>query len=95
MKEYLWVENYRPKAVKECILPPKIRSTFDGFLKQGEIPNLLLSGTAGTGKTTVAFESLKVHKNEEGLLRYVTPITFPVKDCIRLYNRYPALDWWV
>jgi DNA polymerase III delta prime subunit len=54
MKEYLWVENYRPKAVKECILPPKIRSTFDGFLKQGEIPNLLLSGTAGTGKTTVA-----------------------------------------
>jgi len=53
-KEYLWVESYRPKTIDECILPKSIASTFKGFLKQKEIPNLILSGTAGTGKTTVA-----------------------------------------
>ena len=54
MADFLWVEKYRPKTIEECILPEDIKSTFQNFLKQGEIPNLLLSGTAGTGKTTVA-----------------------------------------
>ena len=51
---FLWVEKYRPHKIDDCILPDSLKSTFKKFLEQGEIPNLLLSGTAGTGKTTVA-----------------------------------------
>ena len=54
MDNLLWVEAYRPSTIDECILPAEIKNTFKSILKQGEIPNLLLSGTAGTGKTTVA-----------------------------------------
>jgi len=54
MENLLWVEAYRPSTIDECILPTEIKKTFKSILKQGEIPNLLLSGTAGTGKTTVA-----------------------------------------
>ena len=53
MSDYLWVEKYRPKKIKDCILTEDIKITFAEFLKQKEIPNLLLSGTQGTGKTTV------------------------------------------
>ena len=49
MSDFLWVEKYRPKKIKECILSEDLKKTFTEFLKQGEIPNLLLSGTAGTG----------------------------------------------
>ena len=51
---FLWVEKYRPQTIDECILPDDIKSTFKEFVKKGEIPNLLLCGSAGTGKTTVA-----------------------------------------
>lgn len=54
MSDFLWVEKYRPKKIRDCILPEDTKQTFSEFLKQKEIPNLLLSGTAGTGKTTVA-----------------------------------------
>jgi len=54
MEHFLWVEKYRPKTIEECILPESIKSTFTEFLSKGEVPNLLLCGTAGTGKTTVA-----------------------------------------
>ena len=54
MKDFLWVEKYRPKNVSDCILPDTTINTFKGFVDQGEIPNLLLSGTAGVGKTTIA-----------------------------------------
>ena len=53
-KEFLWVEKYRPNKVKDCILPDTTRKVFQGFVEQGELPNLLLSGTAGVGKTTIA-----------------------------------------
>lgn len=53
-KEFLWVEKYRPRTVSDCILPDTITNVFEGFLDQGEIPNLLLTGSAGVGKTTVA-----------------------------------------
>ena len=53
-KEFLWVEKYRPSKVEDCILPESIKEVFQGFVNQGEIPNLLLAGTAGVGKTTVA-----------------------------------------
>ena len=53
-REFLWVEKYRPHKIKDCILPDGSKKSFQGFLTQGEIPNLLLSGPAGVGKTTVA-----------------------------------------
>ena len=51
---FLWVEKYRPTTIEECILPEDTKEVFRGFLEQGEIPNLLLSGSAGVGKTTIA-----------------------------------------
>ena len=51
--EFLWVEKYRPKKIEECILPQGIKDTFQQFVNRGEIPNLLLAGPAGCGKTTV------------------------------------------
>ena len=50
----LWVEKYRPKTVEDCILPDTLKSTFQEYVNRKEIPNLLLSGTAGVGKTTIA-----------------------------------------
>ena len=54
MENLLWVEEYRPKNIDECILPKSIKKTFKEFVKNKELPNLLLSGGAGVGKTTVA-----------------------------------------
>ena len=65
--EFLWVEKYRPKTIEECILPENIKKTFRDFLNTGEVPNLLLSGPAGCGKTTVA----KALCNELGVDVYV------------------------
>lgn len=53
-RDFLWVEKYRPTKIDDCILPEGSKKSFQGFLDQGEIPNLLLSGPAGVGKTTVA-----------------------------------------
>ena len=52
--EFLWVEKYRPKKIEDCILPKGTKDTFQQFVNRGEIPNLLLAGPAGCGKTTVA-----------------------------------------
>ena len=65
--EFLWVEKYRPKTIEDCILPENIKKTFRDFLNKGEVPNLLLSGPAGCGKTTVA----KALCNELGVDVYV------------------------
>jgi DNA polymerase III delta prime subunit len=54
MADFLWVEKFRPKRIQDCILPKELKDTFTQFLNKKEIPNLLLSGGPGTGKTTVA-----------------------------------------
>ena len=54
MSDFLWVEKYRPRKIQDSILSEDLKNTFLEFVKKKEIPNLLLSGTAGTGKTTVA-----------------------------------------
>ena len=65
--EFVWVEKYRPRTIEECILPTNIKKTFLDFLDRGEVPNLLLSGPPGCGKTTVA----KALCNELGVDVYV------------------------
>ena len=67
MSDFIWVEKYRPKTIEECILPESIKKTFQDFLTAGEIPNMLLSGPPGIGKTTVA----KALCNELGADYYV------------------------
>jgi DNA polymerase III delta prime subunit len=54
MEHLLWVEKYRPSKVEDCVLPDAIKSTFQEYVNKKEIPNLLLSGSAGVGKTTIA-----------------------------------------
>ena len=53
-EHFLWVEKWRPRKIEDCILPEKLKKIFKGFVKKGEVPNMLLSGTPGTGKTTIA-----------------------------------------
>jgi DNA polymerase III delta prime subunit len=65
--DFIWVEKYRPKTIEECILPDNIKKTFQDFLNKGEIPNMLLAGPPGIGKTTVA----KALCNELGVDFYV------------------------
>lgn len=54
MSEFLWVEKYRPQTVNDCILPDHLKKTFSEIVASGEIPNMMFTGTAGLGKTTVA-----------------------------------------
>lgn len=54
MNDILWVEKYRPQTIEDCILPSELKQTFQQFVDNEEIPNLLLTGTAGVGKTTIA-----------------------------------------
>ena len=53
-QEFLYVEKYRPQTIEDTILPQRLKDTFKEFVKQNEIPNLMLCGSAGIGKTTVA-----------------------------------------
>ena len=52
--QFLWVEKYRPKKIEDCILPKQLKETFQQIVDNGELPNLMFTGTAGLGKTTVA-----------------------------------------
>jgi len=67
MSDFIWVEKYRPQTIEDCILPDSIKKTFKEFLNKGEIPNMLLAGPPGVGKTTVA----KALCNELGVDFYV------------------------
>jgi DNA polymerase III delta prime subunit len=52
--DFLWVEKYRPTKVSDCVLPQSLKNTFSTLVSTGELPNMLFTGTAGVGKTTVA-----------------------------------------
>ena len=65
--DFLWCEKYRPQKVSDCILPKTVKETFQNFVDRGEIPNLLLCGPPGIGKTTIA----KALCNELGVDFYV------------------------
>ena len=54
MKEFLFVEKYRPKTIEDCILPEGLKETFQKIVDKGELPNMMFTGSAGVGKTTVA-----------------------------------------
>ena len=54
METFLWVEKYRPNTIRDCILPDDLKKTFGQFVADGHIPNIILSGGPGVGKTTVA-----------------------------------------
>jgi len=74
MKDYLWVERYRPQKIEDCILAPALKKTFSDIVQGGELPNMLFSGSAGLGKTTVAkaicktlsLDYIVVNGSEEG-----------------------------
>jgi DNA polymerase III delta prime subunit len=74
MKEFLWVEKYRPQRINDVVLPTDLKKTFSEIVKSGEVPNMLFTGTAGLGKTTVAkaicnelnIDYLMVNCSEEG-----------------------------
>jgi len=54
VKEFLFVEKYRPKTIEDCILPKDLKETFQKIVDKGELPNMMFTGSAGVGKTTVA-----------------------------------------
>ena len=54
MKEFLFVEKYRPQTIEDCILPEGLKETFRKIVEKGELPNMMFTGSAGVGKTTVA-----------------------------------------
>ena len=73
MNEFLWVEKYRPQTINDCILPDPLKKVFNEIVSTGEVHNMLLSGTAGLGKTTVAkalcqeldLDSMVINASEE------------------------------
>ena len=54
MQEFLFVEKYRPQTIEECVLPKSLKNTFLSIVDTGELPNMMFTGSAGVGKTTVA-----------------------------------------
>jgi len=54
VKEFLFVEKYRPQTIEDCILPEGLKETFQKIVEKGELPNMMFTGSAGVGKTTVA-----------------------------------------
>ena len=72
--DYLWVEKYRPQTIDECVLPEALKTTFQQIVDKGDIPNMLFTGTAGLGKTTVAkaickqldLDHIVINGSEEG-----------------------------
>ena len=97
-KLFLWVEKYRPQTIDECILPESTKEIFQGFLEQSEIPNLLLAGSAGVGKTTsprhcvqtLGTDYLVINGSDEG--RFSIPSVIRQRSSLRRYLSPPLLS---
>lgn len=84
--QFLWVERYRPQTIDECILPSSIKETFRQYVAKGELPTLLLTGSAGVGKTTIAkalcnevgADYIMINGSDEG--RKIDTIRYMVRD---------------
>jgi replication-associated recombination protein RarA len=78
MSDFLWVEKYRPRLVKDTILPAELKEVFEQIISTGELPNMLFTGTPGVGKTTVAkalcneleLDFIVINGSEEGNIDY-------------------------
>ena len=74
-EDFLWVEKYRPKTIKDTVLSPELKTLFQTFVDNNNVPNLLLTGSQGIGKTTVAKAMLEelgadyivINGSDEGL----------------------------
>ena len=78
-EEFLWVEKYRPWNIDDCILPQETKKIFLDFVNNKEIPNLLLCGTSGVGKTTVAKALCNELQADWILTVSYTHLTLPTK----------------
>ena len=99
-KDFLWVEKYRPKTIEDTILPTELKNTFQAVVKTGELPNMLLTGTAGLGKTTVAkamcnqlgLDYIIVNGSEEGNIETLRgTLAFQSKNSLIYYNIYQKM----
>ena len=81
--DFLWVEKYRPSKIEDCILPTNLKNTFLKIVESGELPNMLFTGSAGLGKTTVAralcneldLDHILINGSEIGRAHVRTPVT--------------------
>ena len=98
VKEFLWVEKYRPQTIDECILPVDIKKTFKDMVKIGEAQNLLFSGKAGCGKTTIA-KALCNELNADWILincsesGNIDTLRTTIKDLLVRFLYHPQRKW--
>ena len=59
-EEFLFVEKYRPQTINDCVLPKDLKETFQKIVEKGELPNMMFTGSAGVGKTTVALSLIHI-----------------------------------
>ena len=96
MSDFIWVEKYRPQTIEDCILPENIKKTFSEFLNKGEIPNMLLAGPPGVGKTTVAkalCNELGVDYGGYGSMRWVASLMRRPRGMIILLSLFDLLSF--
>ena len=94
-ERYLWVESYRPRKLEDIVLPEEYRKTFENYIHDGEIPNLLLIGTQGSGKTTLGRILVNEILNDEDDLLMLNGSSATGVDVVRNqieeYLRVPAM----
>ena len=97
-KDFLWVEKYRPTTIDDCILPTSLKDVFNNIVKSGELPNMLFTGTAGLGKTTVAkaickqlnLDYIIVNGSEEG---NIDTLRVRLNNLLLLYHYPVDIKW--
>ena len=99
--DFLWVEKYRPKTVEQTILQKQLKDTFTKIVESGEMPNMLFTGTAGLGKTTVAkaiceqlqLDYIVINGSEEGNIDTLRGKIKQFASSISLQGGYKAVSY--